>query len=597
MDSYDQHNLQHKQPADPSIASLTNSVVKLELAIHEAKPLKPTTIYIQDICLQHRFIRSRDTSAVVEKPERLRAVNVGLAAAIARLESEATAVGKQDDDTDDLAAALDKLNLAHSDADVLSSPNLPVSIVKSTASVDMLNNAAVKFVHGDVDGDIYLERIKALARDSHDKILKGDSEIPEGLSQGDLYLCPTSINAIQGAIGTVCEAVDNVIGSPSQQSCKRAFVSIRPPGHHCGEDTPAGFCFVNNVAIGAAHGNGTQSIAWQINEETYRKTLESEYTEDDAASSDKPGPQIFYGSIHDVLSYPCEDGKSDLVQAASVSLHGPHGQHIENIHLQPYTSDAHFFDVLYKDRYTQLFRKADEFIANTGGDSGGVLVFISCGFDACEHEYASMSRHGRKVPTSFYHRFTQDARAFAERHAQGRLISVLEGGYSDRALASGAMAHLCGLAQEDGGNQVNEEWWSVQNLEKLEKATKKRRGGRPSVSTAGSMEPWLERAVALFSALDAGAAQSSPLKPPAAVAPRSMTLRDRKKATGLAHSVDGNPSHQPVSARKEPAEAGEPSIGKVSTEASSNGTLEALPAAPKKLPRVILHVRPPPDER
>lgn len=187
MDSFDQHNLQHKQPADPSIASLTTSVVKLESAIHEAKPLKPTTIYIQDICLQHRFIRTRDTSAVVEKPERLRAVNVGLAAAIARLESEVTAVGKQDDDADDLVAALDKLNLAHSDADVLSSPNLPVSIVKSTASVDILNNAAVKFVHGDVDGDIYLERIKALARDSHDKILKGDSEIPEGLSQGDLY--------------------------------------------------------------------------------------------------------------------------------------------------------------------------------------------------------------------------------------------------------------------------------------------------------------------------------------------------------------------------------------------------------------------------
>lgn len=64
-------------------------------------------------------------------------------------------------------------------------------------------------------------------------------------------VCPTSINAIQGAIGTVCEAVDDVVGSTS---CKRAFVSIRPPGHHCGEDTPAGFCFVNNVAIGAAHG-------------------------------------------------------------------------------------------------------------------------------------------------------------------------------------------------------------------------------------------------------------------------------------------------------------------------------------------------------
>jgi histone deacetylase HOS3 len=35
----------------------------------------------------------------------------------------------------------------------------------------------------------------------------------------------------------------------------RAFVAIRPPGHHCGEDTPSGFCFLNNVAIGAAHGD------------------------------------------------------------------------------------------------------------------------------------------------------------------------------------------------------------------------------------------------------------------------------------------------------------------------------------------------------
>lgn len=77
-----------------------------------------------------------------------------------------------------------------------------------------------------------------------------------------------------------------------------------------------------------------------------------------------------------------------------------------------------------------------------------------------------MSRHGRKVPTSFYHRFTVDARAFADRHAKGRLLSVLEGGYSDRALASGAMAHLCGLANPAEG-KVDEQWWNVENLEKV----------------------------------------------------------------------------------------------------------------------------------
>ena len=71
-------------------------------------------------------------------------------------------------------------------------------------------------------------------------------------------VCPESITAMQGAIGTVCEAVDKVILSSRSHvdtPIHRAFVAIRPPGHHCGEDTPSGFCFLNNVMIGAAHGD------------------------------------------------------------------------------------------------------------------------------------------------------------------------------------------------------------------------------------------------------------------------------------------------------------------------------------------------------
>lgn len=79
-----------------------------------------------------------------------------------------------------------------------------------------------------------------------------------------VIVCPGSVDAIQGAIGAVCEAVDTVMGSHrpledlqsgSTPQVDRAFVAIRPPGHHCGEDAPSGFCFTNNVAIGAAHGN------------------------------------------------------------------------------------------------------------------------------------------------------------------------------------------------------------------------------------------------------------------------------------------------------------------------------------------------------
>lgn len=49
-------------------------------------------------------------------------------------------------------------------------------------------------------------------------------------------------------------------------------------------------------------GNGTQSIAWQINEETYRQKLEAEA----GAPSTQSGLQVYYGSVHDILSYPCE---------------------------------------------------------------------------------------------------------------------------------------------------------------------------------------------------------------------------------------------------------------------------------------------------
>ena len=83
-----------------------------------------------------------------------------------------------------------------------------------------------------------------------------------------------------------------------------------------------------------------------------------------------------------------------------------------------------------------------------------------------------MSRHNRKVPTSFYYRFTRDVCTFSDKYAKGRVVSVLEGGYSDRALTSGAMAHLSGLADdmELVGGTVQEEWWNVENLEKVGKA-------------------------------------------------------------------------------------------------------------------------------
>ncbi|KAJ7160264.1 Arginase/deacetylase [Mycena filopes] len=558
-------------------------------------PRAKAGIFLQDACFQHRYIRSRDTSAIVERPERLRAVLVGLSAAISRLEGVAPVEAKpQALDPDDLASHLGRLKIEPDAAtDLLKhSSNQPVSIVQSSASADILSHPAVKYVHGDIDGDVYLETLVRWVKESREKVDKGESEIPANLSQGDLYLCPESLTAIQGAAGTVCEAVDAVAGS-SANPINHAFVAIRPPGHHCGEDTPSGFCFVNNVAVAAAHahlqhginrivifdidlhhGNGTQSIAWQMNEETYRQTLESEA----GAPDSKKGPQVSYGSIHDILSYPCEDGKAELVQAASVSIGGSHGQYVENVHLKTYTSPEHW-DRLYTEQYSKVLRKAEAFLDSTGGPGDDVLVFISCGMDASEHEMPSMSRHNRRVPTSFFYQFARDACAFSARYAGGKVVSVLEGGYSDRALASGAMAHLLGLAADDN-TPVDPEWWNAENLTLLEKATKKKRGGRQSLVPM-NLHPWLDRAVAIFTSLD-----TSPTYTPAVRAPpppSSMTLRDRKKPDSATSSPRGN--------AKTAVPAPEASV-----ESSSSSEEEQL--APigtgKKLPRVILRLGPEP---
>lgn len=146
------------------------------------------SVFLQEACLQHRFIRSKDVSNIVERPERLRAVNIGLSAAISRLETISPDSGETttlpSSTTDDLTTALDKLNISAASE---SSAQLPVRLVKSDAKVQLLNNEAVKFVHGDIDGDVYLENLIKWSKESREQITKEGSEIPQGLSQGDLY--------------------------------------------------------------------------------------------------------------------------------------------------------------------------------------------------------------------------------------------------------------------------------------------------------------------------------------------------------------------------------------------------------------------------
>ena len=156
-------------------------------------PAHPSaTVFLQDACLHHKYIRTRDSSHIVERPERLRAVKIGLCAAISRLEetypvstsSSEDAIGS---DPDSLIAAIENLKLDQAQTDSLLPKGHPVQLVRSSAKVDILSDSAVKYIHGDVEGDIYLEKLTEWTRNSIDKVSTGQSEIPSELSQGDLY--------------------------------------------------------------------------------------------------------------------------------------------------------------------------------------------------------------------------------------------------------------------------------------------------------------------------------------------------------------------------------------------------------------------------
>ncbi|GAA5897470.1 hypothetical protein JCM6882_001895 [Rhodosporidiobolus microsporus] len=693
-----------------------------------------TAVLFQPACAKHRYVRNSDIGTIVERPERLRAVKTGVAAAWARMEGaaggerwsapvEEEEQKKTDDGGDELGALMEGLSLAGKGKvdtkgkgkEVVGGP---FDILETTAVLP-LDHAAIRLIHpspnhtSDPAADaawlasfspstssssrtdttesalstpsrqtraVSSSPLKAAAflsttspetppswphqlqnlcrRSSTALLTQPFSEIPPHLPQGDLYLCAESEQAIFGALGAVCEGVDKVLAGTHD----RAFVAIRPPGHHCGEASPSGFCFVNNAAVAAAHahlthgvsrviildidlhhGNGTQEIVYGINAEANRIFAERAQRSKTPSSSPRkaspkkaaaplpPAPppepeleplRIYYGSMHDIWSYPCEDGDPSLVQAASLVLSGGHGQYISNVHLETYADEEDFHAKLYPKYRDGLLGKAEEFLRQTAGgvaterDGERTLVIVSAGFDASHHEYPSMSRHARHVPTSFYRRFARDVVAFSKRFCGGNVLSVLEGGYSDRALASAMAAFLTGLTARDEEPRADEQneqnaWWAEPHLVKLEKAcspAKARRGGagggsgflaRQAATGLHGADPlkeeaWLVRAVEIFARIEgtsplpasaasfAAAARSKALAPKeeegSAGPPRQ--LRERKVRYNYAGLDDGStPVPSPV--RGAAAVLGRRAV---STAAAVGGRAKKEPSPPPPLP-------------
>ncbi|PNS14655.1 hypothetical protein CAC42_1677 [Sphaceloma murrayae] len=448
-------------PPPRTAASVATDFFAKELAAHDqVQGDTETVVIIHEACYGHRFSRPRTSKAalstIVERPERITAAVLGLATAYVRLGSRHSGGSNPPTLTDGPAV------------------RPPFAIRRSSRAVGLLSPHVVA-VHGqEWMGELQAMCLAAGARLALDgkELLrpvkvdeKGNALPSQAFHEGDLYLCAESLDALQGAIGGVCDAVDAVF---SASLTKRAFVAVRPPGHHCSADFPSGFCWLNNVHVGIQyaaqkyqlthavildfdlhHGDGSQDITWNLNEKSAAKPKSVPHHQKIS---------IGYYSLHDINSYPCEWGDKEKVQNASLCIDNAHAQSVWNVHLEPWSTEDDF-SKLYESKYSVILDKARTFLrkqtakirATPKGGKPKSAVFISAGFDASQWEGQGMQRHAVNVPTSFYERFTRDATKLAldeSTAAEGRVISVLEGGYSDRALTSGVLSHVSGLCQQ-----------------------------------------------------------------------------------------------------------------------------------------------------
>lgn len=224
---------------------------------------------------------------------------------------------------------------------------------------------------------------------------------------GDTRMNPYSLQAALHAAGAVVLGVDLVMAGQVQN----AFCNIRPPGHHAGRASASGFCLFNNVAIGAAHAmrhHGLQRVAI-ADFDVHHGNGTEEIFQDDA--------QVMLCSSFRHPYYPYSGADSG-------------NAHIINVPLAAGCSGEEF-RLAVSEHWLPALR-----------DFQPELVLISAGFDA--HLEDDMG--GLALREADYHWVTQELKAVADRHAGGRIVSALEGGYALSALGRSAVAHIRGLA-------------------------------------------------------------------------------------------------------------------------------------------------------
>lgn len=225
----------------------------------------------------------------------------------------------------------------------------------------------------------------------------------------DTSLSSGSWEPILRAAGGAVRATEEVM----EGKVANAFVAMRPPGHHAETATPMGFCFINNAAVAARHararfgaervaivdfdvhhGNGSQEIFWS-----------------DAS--------VMYCSTHEMPLYPGTGARSER---------GAH-DNIVNAPLSAGDGGAEFREAMS----VAILPRLDAFRPD--------LIVISAGFDAHMRDPLA----NLNLVEADYTWITQQLMEIAERHAGGRIVSVLEGGYDLEGLSRSVAAHVKAL--------------------------------------------------------------------------------------------------------------------------------------------------------
>ncbi|MGD8940766.1 MAG: histone deacetylase family protein [Gammaproteobacteria bacterium] len=217
-----------------------------------------------------------------------------------------------------------------------------------------------------------------------------------------------SLNAALRAAGAVVLGVDLVMSAKEQ--C--AFCNVRPPGHHAEHNRAMGFCFFNNIAVGAAHAlqqHQLQRVAIVDFDVHHGNGTEDIF---------RTEPRVMLCSTFQHPFYPYSGGDTHLPNMVNVPL--PAGS-----------------------RSKQFREAVEQYWLPALSKFKPQLVMISAGFDAhCDDDMAGLC-----LVDEDYAWITRHIKNIAAKTAQGRIVSTLEGGYELNALARSAHAHIAVLSE------------------------------------------------------------------------------------------------------------------------------------------------------